>query len=69
MLEEYFASLPVKELVEQMEAGVRKSDLQRFERTRLADLTALGEEEYPFLVGSHAEPVFHPGPLCRGGRG
>lgn len=50
MLEEYFASLPVKELVEQMEAGVRKSDLQRFERTRLADLTALGEEEYPFLV-------------------
>lgn len=34
LLEEYFASLPVKELVEQMEAGVRKSDLQRFERTR-----------------------------------
>ena len=61
LLEEYFASLPVKELVEQMEAGVRKSDLQRFDSSGRRGVSLPG--------GSHAEPVFHPGPLCRGGRG
>lgn len=50
ILEEYFSSLPARELVEQMEAGVRKTDLQKYEKTRLADLTAFGEEAYPFLV-------------------
>lgn len=69
LLEEYFASLPVKELVEQMEAGVRKSDLQRFERTRLADLTALGEEEYPFLVDPMPNLYFTRDPFAVVGGG
>ena len=50
LLGEYFAALPAKEMVEQMEAGLRKSDLQKFDRTRLSDLMAFGEEAYPFLI-------------------
>ncbi len=69
MLTEYFSSLPAKQLVEQMEAGVRKSEVQHFEQTRLADLTAFGEEEYPFVVDPMPNLYFTRDPFAVVGRG
>ena len=69
ILTEYFTSLPAKALVEQMEAGVRKSELQQFEKTRLADLTAFGEEDYPFLVDPMPNLYFTRDPFAVVGGG
>ncbi len=69
MLTEYFSCLPVKQLVEQMESGVRKSEVQQFEKTRLADLTAFGEEEYPFVVDPMPNLYFTRDPFAVVGSG
>ena len=69
MLTEYFSCLPAKQLVEQMESGVRKSEVQQFEKTRLADLTAFGEEEYPFVVDPMPNLYFTRDPFAVVGSG
>lgn len=69
ILTEYFSALPVKQMVEQMEAGVRKSELQQFEKTRLSDLTAFGEEDYPFLVDPMPNLYFTRDPFAVVGGG
>ena len=69
MLREYFASLPAKALVEQMAAGVRKSEVGRLEQARLADLTAFGEEDYPFVVDPMPNLYFTRDPFAVVGRG
>ena len=69
ILTEYFSALPVKQMVEQMEAGVRKSELQQFEKTRLSDLTAFGEEDYPFLVDTMPNLYFTRDPFAVVGGG
>ena len=69
ILREYFESLPPKALVEQMAAGVRKGELQGFEKTRLADLTAFGGEDYPFLVDPMPNLYFTRDPFAVVGGG
>ena len=69
ILREYFESLPPKALVEQMAAGVRKGELQGFEKTRLADLTAFGGEDYPFLVDPMPNLYFTRDPFATIGTG
>ena len=69
ILTEYFSALPAKQMVEQMEAGVRKSELQQFEKTRLSDLTAFGEEDYPFLVDPMPNLYFTRDPFAVVGGG
>ena len=69
ILREYFESLPPKALVEQMAAGVRKGELQGFEKTRLADLMAFGGEDYPFLVDPMPNLYFTRDPFAVVGGG
>ena len=69
ILREYFESHPPKALVEQMAAGVRKGELQGFEKTRLADLTAFGGEDYPFLVDPMPNLYFTRDPFAVVGGG
>ena len=69
MMKAYFRSLPPKELVLTMEAGVRRSDLDRFERTRLSDLTAFGEEDAPFLIDPMPNLYFTRDPFAVVGGG
>ena len=52
-----------------MAAGVRKGELQGFEKTRLADLTAFGGEDYPFLVDPMPNLYFTRDPFAVVGGG
>lgn len=69
ILTEYFSSLPAKQLVEQMVAGVRKSEIHGFEKTRLSDLTAFGGEDYPFVVDPLPNVYFTRDPFAVVGGG
>ena len=69
LLREYFLALPPKALVEQMEAGVRKSEVQQLEKTRLSDMTAFGAEDYPFLVDPMPNLYFTRDPFAVVGGG
>ena len=69
ILTEYFLSLPARTMVEQMEAGVRKAELQQFEKTSLADMTAFGETDYPFLVDPMPNLYFTRDPFAVVGGG
>ena len=69
ILTEYFLSLPARAMVEQMEAGVRKAELQQFEKTSLADMTAFGETDYPFLVDPMPNLYFTRDPFAVVGGG
>ena len=69
LLREYFLALPPKALVEQMEAGVRKSEVQQLEKARLSDMTAFGAEDYPFLVDPMPNLYFTRDPFAVVGGG
>ena len=69
IIKEFLSSLDNKQLIEEMIAGVRKTDIKNFEKTRLSDLTALGGEEYPFLIDPMPNVYFTRDPFAVVGGG
>ena len=69
VLADYLAALPVKEMVEQMEAGVRREEVLALDKMRLADLTAFGEGDYPFLADPMPNLYFTRDPFAVVGGG
>lgn len=67
-LEAYFASLPDREMVAGMMAGVRKSDLQAGSG-RLGDYVSATEDDYPFAVDPLPNLYFTRDPFATIGTG
>lgn len=69
IIREFLSSLGNKQLIEEMIAGVRKSEVKNFEKTRLSDLTSLGGEDYPFLIDPMPNVYFTRDPFAVVGTG
>nr|WP_207724208.1 arginine deiminase [Oscillibacter hominis] len=69
MLSELFLSLPNREMVSQMMAGVRKSQLRETDQARLKDYLAATAGDYPFVIDPMPNLYFTRDPFATIGRG
>lgn len=69
ILRGYFADMEDSELVSAMMAGVRRSEVRRFETGRLADHLSLRGDDYPFLVDPMPNLYFTRDPFATIGSG
>ena len=69
IMTEYFSSLPTKEMISKMMAGVRKSDVEQFEGHTLSDFIRHVHSEYPFAMDPMPNLYFTRDPFASVGNG
>ena len=69
ILQEYFSDMSDGDLVDNMMAGVRKSDVRGFETGKLADYLSFRSDEYPFLIDPMPNLYFTRDPFATIGTG
>ena len=69
MLTEYFLSLPKKEMVEKIMAGVRKSEVEQYEGHTLSDFVRHVRSDYPFVMDPMPNLYFTRDPFAAVGSG
>lgn len=69
IMTEYFSSLPTKEMILKMMAGVRKSDVEQFEGHTLSDFIRHVRSDYPFAMDPMPNLYFTRDPFASVGNG
>lgn len=69
ILSEYFRHLGKKEMVMEMMAGIRKSDLHSFEKSSLSDMLSFMNDDYPFVIDPMPNLYFTRDPFASIGNG
>ena len=69
IMTEYFSSLSTRDMIDQMMAGVRKSDVEQFERHTLSDFIRHVRSEYPFVMDPMPNLYFTRDPFASVGNG
>lgn len=69
IMKEYFSALPTREMIDQMMAGVRKSDIEQFEGHTLGDFVRHARSDYPFVMDPMPNLYFTRDPFAAVGSG
>ena len=69
IMTEYFLSLPTAKMIEQIMAGVRKSDVEKFEGHSLGDFIRHMRSDYPFVMDPMPNLYFTRDPFASVGNG
>lgn len=69
IMTEYFSSLSTRDMIDQMMAGVRKSEIEQFEGHTLSDFVRHVRSDYPFVMDPMPNLYFTRDPFASVGNG
>lgn len=69
ILSEYFSHLNKRDMISEMMAGIRKSDLHSFEKSSLGDMLSFIHDDYPFVIDPMPNLYFTRDPFASIGNG